>query len=87
MNKVEKLYFDLLRKHGRPSGQWKLWCSRKKTRTDREEIIIGAILTQNTNWRNVEKAILNLKRHRACSLDKILKLEKIFAKGEPACGK
>ena len=28
----------------------------------REEIIIGAVLTQNTNWRNVEKAIENLKR-------------------------
>jgi endonuclease-3 related protein len=25
------------------------------------EIIIGAILTQNTNWANVEKAIMNLK--------------------------
>ncbi len=28
------------------------------------EIIIGAILTQNTNWQNVEKAISNLKRER-----------------------
>ena len=27
----------------------------------RFEIIIGAILTQNTNWKNVEKAIVNLK--------------------------
>jgi endonuclease-3 related protein len=76
MNKVQKLYFELLKKHGRPSGQWKLWCSRKKTRTGREEIIIGAILTQNTNWRNVEKAISNLKRNKACSLGKILKLGK-----------
>ena len=25
------------------------------------EVIIGAILTQNTNWSNVEKAIKNLK--------------------------
>ena len=25
------------------------------------EIIIGAILVQNTNWKNVEKAITNLK--------------------------
>jgi endonuclease-3 related protein len=25
------------------------------------EIAIGAILTQNTNWQNVEKAIANLK--------------------------
>ena len=28
------------------------------------EIIVGAILTQNTNWKNVEKAIENLKRHK-----------------------
>jgi endonuclease III related protein len=26
------------------------------------EVIIGAILTQNTNWFNVEKALLNLKK-------------------------
>lgn len=26
------------------------------------EVIVGAILTQNTNWMNVEKAILNLKK-------------------------
>jgi endonuclease-3 related protein len=29
------------------------------------EIIVGAILTQNTNWANVEKAIVNLKSARA----------------------
>jgi endonuclease-3 related protein len=29
------------------------------------EIAVGAILTQNTNWTNVEKAINNLKRHKA----------------------
>lgn len=27
------------------------------------EIIVGAILTQNTNWQNVEKAIARLKQH------------------------
>ncbi len=27
------------------------------------EVMIGAILTQNTNWLNVEKAIANLKKH------------------------
>jgi len=26
------------------------------------EVIVGAVLTQNTNWANVEKAIINLKR-------------------------
>jgi len=29
------------------------------------EIAVGAILTQNTNWGNVEKAIDNLKKHKA----------------------
>src|SRR3990172_5958751 len=28
------------------------------------EIMVGAILTQNTSWSNVEKAIANLKRAR-----------------------
>ena len=25
------------------------------------EIVVGAVLTQNTNWQNVERAIANLK--------------------------
>ncbi len=33
------------------------------------EIMVGAVLTQNTNWRNVEKAIRNLKEHGLLSLD------------------
>ncbi|MBI5560077.1 MAG: endonuclease III domain-containing protein [Deltaproteobacteria bacterium] len=33
----------------------------------RFEVIAGAILTQNTNWGNVERAIRNLKRHRLLS--------------------
>lgn len=28
------------------------------------EVMVGAILTQNTNWSNVEKAIANLKKER-----------------------
>jgi len=32
------------------------------------EISVGAILTQNTNWANVEKAIQNLKRKNALSV-------------------
>jgi len=31
------------------------------------EVIVGAILTQNTAWVNVEKAVKNLKRHKALS--------------------
>ncbi|MFA4989577.1 MAG: endonuclease III domain-containing protein [Candidatus Omnitrophota bacterium] len=29
------------------------------------EVMVGAILTQNTSWPNVEKAIANLKKHKA----------------------
>jgi endonuclease-3 related protein len=34
----------------------------------RLEVIVGAYLTQNTNWSNVEKAIANLRRGRALSV-------------------
>ena len=30
------------------------------------EVMVGAILTQNTAWSNVEKAISNLKQHELC---------------------
>ncbi len=32
------------------------------------EMMIGAILTQNTSWKNVEKAITNLKCHNALDI-------------------
>lgn len=45
-------------------------------RNDKErfEIIIGAILTQNTNWKNVEKAIFNLNKENLISIEKIKKI-------------
>lgn len=39
-----------------------------------EEIIIGAVLTQNTNWGNVERAIKNLKVADALSFERLLRL-------------
>ncbi len=35
------------------------------------EIIVGAILTQNTNWKNVEKAITNLKNADCLTAEKL----------------
>ena len=35
------------------------------------EVIVGAVLTQNTNWKNVEKAIRNLKERGLLSLHKL----------------
>jgi endonuclease-3 related protein len=37
------------------------------------EVVVGAILTQNTNWRNVEKALDNLREKDALSEQAILK--------------
>lgn len=52
-SKTLRLYYDALLKSFGPQGWW-------PGRT-RFEVIVGAVLTQNTNWRNVEKAIRNLK--------------------------
>lgn len=38
------------------------------------EVCVGAILTQNTNWINVEKAIANLRQADCLSLDGILRI-------------
>lgn len=35
------------------------------------EIIVGAILTQNTSWKNVEKAINNMKAHGLLNADSL----------------
>jgi endonuclease-3 related protein len=35
------------------------------------ECILGTILTQNTSWRNVEKALQNLKKENLISIDKL----------------
>lgn len=72
----EKLYRELRKKYGKPKGQWKLWCKRPKTGKEREEVIIGAILTQRTNWKNVELAINHLKKA------KIKSLKDIYLKGK-----
>jgi len=71
MNILEKLYKELKNKYGLPRGQWKLWCKRPKTKREREEVIIGSVLTQRTNWKNVEMALDNLRKARADSLEAI----------------
>ncbi len=41
----------------------------------KEEVVIGAILTQNTSWANVEKAIENLKQQGICSFAGICNID------------
>ncbi|MEM3373622.1 MAG: endonuclease [Candidatus Woesearchaeota archaeon] len=39
------------------------------------EVIFGSILTQNTSWKNVEKAIIELNKRDLINIDKIIKIE------------
>lgn len=75
-NKISLLYKKLLKIYGKPEGQWKLWCKRPKNTRQREEVIIGAILTQRANWKNATLAIDNLKNSGHCSLSGIYELGK-----------
>lgn len=59
---LNKFYSSLFSAFG-PQGWWP-----GKTRF---EVIIGAILTQNTAWTNVEKAIRNLKSEKLLSPEKM----------------
>jgi len=59
---LRDIYRRLLRRFG-PQHWW--------PGQTRFEIIIGAILTQNTNWSNVEKAIANLKKAGVLTADKL----------------
>jgi endonuclease-3 related protein len=55
-------------KHGfDPKGYHKKLYSYPKTTDQRFEIALGAILTQNTAWTNVERAIVNLVRENIVS--------------------
>ena len=44
------------------------------------ETIVGAILTQNTSWHNVAKAIENLKSHKLLELNALVEAEPEFVK-------
>ena len=47
---------------------------RRLTRRQRFEIAVGAILTQNTAWANVEKAMIELHRARVLSVEGIRRI-------------
>jgi len=47
---------------------------RRNKSDPREEIVIGAVLTQNTNWNNVEKALENLKRINALNFKAVTEM-------------
>jgi len=63
---LKKIYDKLYTTFG-PQGWWPA--------SSPFEVAIGAILTQNTNWKNVEKAINNLKRHNLLNPKKLKEID------------
>ncbi len=77
----ESLYQTLLRHFGRLNWWPKdLEYHRNNGSDPRFEVIVGAILTQNTAWSNVEKALENLKSERLLDIKIISKLDEKLLK-------
>jgi len=77
----EKVYAALLTAFG-PQGWWPVAGEYRKgdystprNTAEAEEICVGAILTQNTAWKNVEKALECLRAKKLLSLNSIAKAE------------
>ena len=74
--KPENLYEMLLEKFEKQNWWPNDKKYHKKNNSDpRFEIIIGAILTQNTAWTNVEKALSNLKQENLIEIKKITEIK------------
>lgn len=70
--KIFDAYLKLQDKFSIENSQWRKWCRENKTEQEKFEVIVEAILTQRTNWKNVEKAMDNLKE------EMILEIKKFF---------
>jgi len=62
-------------KTGATKGYHPLNYDLPQTRKQQYEIILGAILTQNTSWTSAEQALRNLKKLTAFDPDKLLSLD------------
>ncbi|MBW2985594.1 endonuclease III domain-containing protein [Candidatus Woesearchaeota archaeon] len=73
---IKSLYKKIYKEHG-PQGWWPInnkYNKNKfseKTEEERFEIAVGAILTQNTSWKNVEKALNKLRGNEALNRETI----------------
>ena len=80
MNKVYEIY-NILLEHFGPQGWW--------PGETPLEIMVGAVLTQNTNWSNVSRAIENLKNENLLIFEKLhgLPVDVLAQKIKPAPSK
>ena len=69
---ISDTYQDLLKYYGRQP--W--WPA-----DDPFEVMVGAILTQNTSWSNVEKAIANMKQREVCDPQMLVDIDVVELAG------
>lgn len=78
------IYQTLLKTYGK-QGWWPVtkenylhpaYDDGPKNEKQQFEVMIGAILTQNTSWTNVGKAIFELNKHDLIDIDKIMEIDK-----------
>jgi len=81
---ISKIYKTLLKRYDK-QGWWPItppghvepvYDKGPRTAKQKLEVCFGAILTQNTSWKNVEKAIVNLNKHDLIEINKILRIPK-----------
>lgn len=79
MSKIKRIYALLLNEYGK-QGWWPVtktgnfhptYDGGPISERQQFEVIAGAILTQNTSWKNVEKAIYKLNKENVLEIDKI----------------
>lgn len=82
LDKVSLVYDRLLERYGRQYW-WPIvegnesrylpeYSNREKTGIEKLEIAIGAVLTQNTSWKNAEQTLLELKKKGVLNLESLL---------------
>jgi len=74
MDLKEKVYWAFLKllcAFGRQNWWPRIW----DIASVEDEVILGAVLTQNVSWKNVERVLENLKRMGIRSLEDLLKFE------------
>ncbi len=67
MRKLVQVYRRLLESFG-PQDWWPV---RNGFKPPSLEVCLGAVLTQNTSWRNVEKALESMKKAKCNTLEKV----------------
>lgn len=84
MKSIREVYSIFLKTYG-SQGWWPLSKGSLETKhhngspeseEDQFEIIVGAILTQNTAWNNVEKAIYNLNKNNILKIKRLAETNK-----------